>query len=279
MRPSARWPRTCTSARRARARGRPGALGLLNAVQPLGLQRGAVRARARAPAARRAAPDAAARRRSRPAQDMRAVVNAENPGITFGEVGKMLGQKWAEADEKTKQARAGRRRGGARPRARAAPAGRHQGAVARLGSEALGPSPRRQLGGCRARCRAAAARARARRAGAGSLRARRARARARRARRARSQPHSPAQRPGASLARRGAPRSRAAPPRPRPAEVPGHARGGQGALREGDEDVRARALALQPIFGGFKCAQRARAPWLTHRPRRARARSYEATKK
>ena len=37
-------------------------------------------------------------------QDMRKVVQEENPGVTFGEVGKLLGAKWQEADEKTKKA-------------------------------------------------------------------------------------------------------------------------------------------------------------------------------
>ena len=37
---------------------------------------------------------------------MRSVVSAENPGISFGEVGKQLGARWAEVDEKTKKARA-----------------------------------------------------------------------------------------------------------------------------------------------------------------------------
>ena len=46
---------------------------------------------------------------------MRAVVNEENPGITFGEVGKMLGAKWSEDDEKTKKARVLSRRGAALP--------------------------------------------------------------------------------------------------------------------------------------------------------------------
>jgi hypothetical protein len=39
-------------------------------------------------------------------QDFREVVKEENPGITFGEIGKKLGAKWAEVDEKTKKARA-----------------------------------------------------------------------------------------------------------------------------------------------------------------------------
>jgi hypothetical protein len=39
-------------------------------------------------------------------QDMREVVKEENPGVTFGEVGKLLGAKWQEADEKTKKVRA-----------------------------------------------------------------------------------------------------------------------------------------------------------------------------
>ena len=34
------------------------------------------------------------------------MVKEENPGITFGEIGKKLGAKWAEVDEKTKKARA-----------------------------------------------------------------------------------------------------------------------------------------------------------------------------
>ena len=38
------------------------------------------------------------------------MVSAENPGISFGEVGKQLGARWAEADEKTKKARGGRAR-------------------------------------------------------------------------------------------------------------------------------------------------------------------------
>ena len=36
-------------------------------------------------------------------QDMRKVVQEENPGVSFGEVGKLLGAKWQEADEKTKK--------------------------------------------------------------------------------------------------------------------------------------------------------------------------------
>ena len=52
------------------------------------------------------------------------MVSSENPGISFGEVGKALGAKWAEADEKTKKARGGR------PPAPAAPRG---GATRRAG--------------------------------------------------------------------------------------------------------------------------------------------------
>jgi hypothetical protein len=36
-------------------------------------------------------------------KDMRDVIKAENPSITFGETGKALGAKWAEADEPTKK--------------------------------------------------------------------------------------------------------------------------------------------------------------------------------
>jgi hypothetical protein len=60
------------------------------------------------------------------AQDMRPVVSTENPGISFGEVGKQLGARWAEADEKTKKARA-------RAARTHAPATPRDGATARPG--------------------------------------------------------------------------------------------------------------------------------------------------
>jgi hypothetical protein len=58
-----------------------------------------IQAAARALAAR------ALTRPRRAAQDMRPVVKEENPGISFGEIGKVLGSKWSEADEPTKKAR------------------------------------------------------------------------------------------------------------------------------------------------------------------------------
>jgi hypothetical protein len=55
----------------------------------------------------RARPDACCHHGARSRlQDMRPVVKEENPSISFGEIGKTLGAKWADADEKTKKVRA-----------------------------------------------------------------------------------------------------------------------------------------------------------------------------
>ena len=62
---------------------------------------------------------------------MRPIVTAENPGISFGEVGKQLGAKWAEADDKTKKVRRRALGDVASARACSAARGRHPGPGAR----------------------------------------------------------------------------------------------------------------------------------------------------